>query len=63
MYDEEPRYTLVVDTLAGAGYQVTRAAGTEQALARVAEATPDLIVCAARMAGIDGFTLLTRLRA
>jgi CheY-like chemotaxis protein len=53
---------LVAVTLGRAGYEVTAAANGRQALERVAEATPDLIVSDVMMPELDGFGLVARLR-
>jgi cellulose synthase/poly-beta-1,6-N-acetylglucosamine synthase-like glycosyltransferase/CheY-like chemotaxis protein len=61
--DEEVNRLNSAQVLRGAGYHVTLASTGEEALARVAEATPDLIVSDVRMPGLDGFALVARLRA
>lgn len=50
-------------TLKKAGYEVNTASAGEEALLRVQEAIPDLIISDVMMPGIDGFELLKRLRA
>jgi CheY-like chemotaxis protein len=49
--------------LSGAGYNVRVAADGEQALERVREARPDVIVTDVVMPGLDGFGLLVRLKS
>jgi DNA-binding response OmpR family regulator/cellulose synthase/poly-beta-1,6-N-acetylglucosamine synthase-like glycosyltransferase len=61
--DEEQIRRLVSIALRRAGYEVTVAADGEEALARIAEATPDLVVSDVMMPGLDGFALLSKLRA
>jgi CheY-like chemotaxis protein len=45
------------------GATVQVAADGEEALARIAERRPDLVLCDLRMPNMDGFTLMQRLRA
>ncbi len=61
--DEEQIRRLVSIALRRAGYDVTVAADGGEALARIAEATPDLVVSDVMMPGLDGFALLSKLRA
>src|SRR5437764_2354433 len=61
--DEEGVQKLISAALQRAGYQVTIAANGAAALARVAEATPDLIISDVTMPEMDGCELLRRLRA
>ncbi|GIW05035.1 MAG: hypothetical protein KatS3mg059_1655 [Thermomicrobiales bacterium] len=61
--DEEQIRRLVSIALRRAGYDVTVAADGDEALARIAEATPDLVVSDVMMPGLDGFALLAKLRA
>jgi len=60
--DDEMIVGLVGHALAAAGYRVVTAATGSEALARVAEALPDLIVSDVNMPDMDGFTLVQRLR-
>ena len=60
--DEQIRNT-VADLLRRAGYKVTSASDGLEALARMAEATPDLILTDVMMPNMGGFELLERLRA
>lgn len=61
--DEEHLRKLLSAVLQRAGYEVTLASDGLEALARVAEATPDLIITDVMMPNLDGFELLKRLRA
>lgn len=61
--DEEHIRKLVSVGLRRAGYEVTLAANGKDALDRVAEATPDLIVSDVMMPDLDGFALLSKLRS
>jgi CheY-like chemotaxis protein/cellulose synthase/poly-beta-1,6-N-acetylglucosamine synthase-like glycosyltransferase len=61
--DEEHIQKLVSLGLRRAGYHVTIAANGREALARLAEATPDLVVSDVMMPDLDGFALLAHLRA
>src|SRR5207245_7322852 len=61
--DEESIQKLVTVALRRAGYEVTLASNGREALERVAEATPDLIVSDVTMPEMDGLELLQRLRA
>jgi len=54
---------LIALELRRAGYAVVETANGEEALARVAEALPDVIVSDLMMPRMDGLTLLRRLRA
>jgi CheY-like chemotaxis protein len=49
--------------LRASGLSVTPAAGGEEALARLAELTPDLVLLDMSMPQIDGFEVLRRIRA
>jgi DNA-binding response OmpR family regulator/cellulose synthase/poly-beta-1,6-N-acetylglucosamine synthase-like glycosyltransferase len=53
---------LVSIALSRAGYDVTIATDGHEALQRLSEATPDLIISDVMMPGLDGFALLTQLR-
>src|SRR5688572_4245944 len=61
--DEERARKLVAVALRRAGYEVTLASDGTEALERVGEATPDLILSDVMMPGVDGLELLRRLRA
>ena len=54
---------MVTVMLRNAGYEVTIASDGCEALARVAEATPDLIISDVMMPNMDGFEMLRHLRA
>ena len=60
--DEEQIRRLVSVALGRANYEVVLASSGQEAIDRIAEATPDLIVLDIMMPGIDGLALLTRLR-
>jgi formate hydrogenlyase transcriptional activator len=62
--DDEPlNLDLLEQELEAAGYRTLSAAGGEAALARVAEAAPDLILLDVMMPGIDGYETCRRLKA
>jgi two-component system KDP operon response regulator KdpE len=62
--DDEPAIVRLVRTeLQSAGYAVITAANGEDALARLDDERPDLIVLDLMMPGIDGFETLRRIRA
>lgn len=61
--DENHIRRLLEVNLARAGYRVTTAADGEEALQKVQEERPDLIVSDVMMPRIDGFELLRRLKA
>ena len=54
---------MIAGVLEVRGYKVDRAFSGEQALARVAEHAPDLVVSDILMPGMDGFDLVARLRS
>ena len=60
--DDEMILALVTHGLTRAGYAVTTAESGTQALERLAEAIPDVIVSDVNMPDMDGFTLVQRLR-
>ena len=60
--DEEQIRKLVSVALGRANYDVILASNGQEALDRIVEAIPDLIVLDIMMPGIDGLSLLTRLR-
>lgn len=61
--DVETNVRLMEAVLAANGYDVLRASSGEEALAIVAEQTPDLILLDIQMPGIDGYEVVRRLRA
>jgi DNA-binding NarL/FixJ family response regulator len=61
--DDEPNLLRAVDAcLKAEGFEVTTARSGTQALMRLAQAVPDLIVSDIRMPGMDGYSLARRLR-
>jgi len=61
--DDDPSIQqLVSAALRHEKYEVTVASGGREALARIAEATPDLIISDVMMPDLDGFSLLKQLR-
>jgi DNA-binding NarL/FixJ family response regulator len=62
--DDEPNLLRAVDAvLRNEGFETSTARNGREALARVAENIPDLIVSDIRMPGMDGYTLARRLRS
>ncbi len=61
--DDHAIRLLITTVLKKAGYDVTQANDGREALARIAEAPPDLIISDVMMPHLDGFGLLTQLRA
>ena len=62
--DDDPGLLLAVsDTLREAGFEVLTARRGAEALMRIAESLPDLIVSDIRMPGMDGYTLARNLRS
>ncbi len=62
--DDDPGLLLAVsDTLRAEGYDVATARRGADALVRVAEALPDLIISDIRMPGMDGYQLVKNLRS
>jgi len=62
--DDDPGLLLAVsDTLRTEGYDVMTARRGADALVRVAEALPDLIISDIRMPGMDGYQLVRNLRS
>ena len=62
--DDDPGLLLAVsDTLRAEGYEVATARRGADALVRVAEALPDLIISDIRMPGMDGYQLVRNLRS
>lgn len=60
--DDEMIVGLVAHGLLAAGYRVTTASSGAEALERLAEAVPDVVVSDVNMPDMDGFTLVQRLR-
>jgi DNA-binding NarL/FixJ family response regulator len=62
--DDDPGLLLAVsDTLRAEGYEVATARRGADALMRVAETLPDLIISDIRMPGMDGYQLAAKLRS
>lgn len=62
--DDDPSLLLAVsETLRAEGYEVVTARRGAEAMVRVAEALPDLIISDIRMPGMDGYALVRNLRA
>jgi two-component system, LuxR family, response regulator FixJ len=61
--DDQPMRDSLVDLLEEAGYKARAYASAEEFLARGAAAEPGCVVSDLRMPGLDGMTLLRRLRA
>lgn len=62
--DDDPGLLLAVsETLRAEGYEVQTARRGAEAMVRVAEALPDLIISDVRMPGMDGYALVRNLRA
>ena len=62
--DDDPGLLLAVsETLRAEGYEVATARRGADALVRVAEALPDLIISDIRMPGMDGYQLVRNLRS
>ena len=61
--DEPNLLRAVAACLRAEGYEVVTARGGAEALVRVAERTPDLVVSDIRMPGMDGYQLARQLRA
>ena len=62
--DDEPNLLVAVGAcLRGEGFDVVTARSGAEALVRVAESVPDLIVSDVRMPGMDGYQLARQLRA
>ena len=62
--DDDPSLLLAVsDTLRAEGYEVVTARRGAEAMVRVAESLPDLIISDIRMPGMDGYALVRNLRA
>ena len=64
LVDDEPNLLLAVAAcLRADGYEVTTVRSGREALQRLAETLPDLIISDIRMPGMDGYTLVRQLRA
>ena len=62
--DDEPNLLrAVAAALRAEGYEVVTARGGREALVRVAESVPDLIISDIRMPGMDGYQFAAQLRA
>ncbi len=62
--DDDPSLLLAVsETLRAEGYDVVTARRGAEALVRVAESLPDLIISDIRMPGMDGYALVRNLRS
>ncbi len=62
--DDEPTIVeLLAASLRYAGFEVTTAAGGEEALAEARRVSPDLILLDVMMPGMDGFAVVRRLRS
>ena len=62
--DDEPNLLLAVAAaLRAEGYEVLTARNAREALVRVAESVPDLIISDIRMPGMDGYQLASQLRS
>ena len=60
--DEAPVLEMLADYFVGRGYAVTAAASGEKALAAFTRERPDVVLLDIRMTGLDGVTVLKRLR-
>jgi DNA-binding NarL/FixJ family response regulator len=62
--DDDPSLLLAVsETLRAEGYEVQTARRGSEAMIRVAESVPDLIISDIRMPGMDGYALVRNLRS
>jgi DNA-binding response OmpR family regulator len=62
--DDEPEIGRILALiLRGAGFEATAVEGGRAALARIAEAPPDVVLLDVLMPELDGFEVLARLRA
>jgi DNA-binding NarL/FixJ family response regulator len=62
--DDDPNLLLAVsETLRAEGYEVVTARRGAEAMVRIAEALPDLIISDIRMPGMDGYALVRNLRS
>ncbi len=64
LVDDEPNLLIAVAAvLRGEGFEVATARNGREALAKVAQSAPDLVVSDVRMPGMDGYELAIRLRS
>lgn len=62
--DDDPNLLLAVsETLRAEGYEVVTARRGAEAMVRIAEALPDLVISDIRMPGMDGYMLVRNLRS
>jgi CheY-like chemotaxis protein len=61
--DDDDFREALCEVLIGAGYPVAQAASGEEALIRVGEETPGMVLLDLKMPGIDGWGVMERLRA
>ena len=61
--DQEPNRLLLKDLLEAQGHEVVEAADGAEALQRVAEAAPDVVLLDVGMPGMDGFEVCRRIKA
>jgi adenylate cyclase len=61
--DTPPNVKLLVDLLTAKGYQAIAAASGEEALARIAQEPPDLVLLDIMMPGLSGYDVCRRIRA
>ena len=61
--DQERNVQVLGTTLSNAGFQVMAASGGQQALKRVADHVPDLVLLDILMPGMDGFEVCKRLQS
>ena len=62
--DDDPSLLLAVsETLRAEGYEVMTARRGAEAMVRIAEALPDLVISDIRMPGMDGYALVRNLRS
>jgi adenylate cyclase len=60
--DEEQNRVLLCDSLEAQGYEIAEAENGEQALQRVAECSPNVVLLDVMMPGMDGFEVCRRLK-
>src|SRR5262245_60688951 len=61
--DDESMLLALSRVLSVAGFQVDTAPGAAAGLAKIAAAVPDCVVCDVNMPDMDGFEVLTKVRA